>query len=225
MKLMSLVMIDLRMFSKLSKYFNVLSEESISECTVLPPLQSVKRNKLMHIVNCVNLCQFIDTSDLRSTADLMYAAAKVVTEAVGLSCQRGSSTPDYANPLWKLQLQNKLAAMQRDLSRLVAMQCGNMKSHNTVNTLATFYSKYLSNGSPLTVVIESLHLRIAATSRKIACYAARTEGFYQNKLFAADQHKFYTYLSSAAKDNTAITPNDEDVVKFWTSLRGGSRIS
>ena len=91
---------DRPMFSKPSEYFNVLSEESISECTVLPPLRSVKRNKLMHIVNCVNnLCQFIDTSDLRATADLMYAAAKVVTEAVGLSCQRGSSTPDYANPL------------------------------------------------------------------------------------------------------------------------------
>ena len=127
----------------------------------------------------------------------------------------GSSTPDYANPPWKLRLQNKLAAMRRDLSRLVAMQCGNLKSHNI---LATLYSKYLSNGSPLAVVIETLHQRIVATSRKIARYAARTEGFYQNKLFAVDQHKFYTYLSSAAKDNTNITPNDEDVVKFWTSL-------
>ena len=79
-------------------------------------------------------------------------------------------------------------------------------------------STYLSSGSPLTVVIETLRQRIAATSRKIARCAAKTKGFYQNKLFAAGQHKFYTYLSSAAKDNTNITPNNEDVVKFWTSL-------
>jgi len=79
-----------------------------------------------------NSCQIINTSDSRATADLMYATAKVVTEAVGLSRQGNSSKPDHANPSWKLWLQNKHVAMRKDLSRLVAMQCGNLKSQATL---------------------------------------------------------------------------------------------
>jgi len=64
------------------------------------------------------------------------------------------------------------------------MQCGDLKSQNTLDAL---YNKYLPTGSPLTVVIETLLQKITATSRKITSYAARSEGFYQNKSFAADQ--------------------------------------
>ena len=74
---------DRPLFTKLSEYFTTLTKESISKCPVLPPLRFVKRNTLMWTVDCVNnLCQFISTSTLRATADLLYAAAKVETVGV-----------------------------------------------------------------------------------------------------------------------------------------------
>ena len=209
---------DRPIFNKLSEYFRILTEENNSERPMLPPLRSVRRNKFMCIVNCVNnLCQFINTSNLTATANLMYAAAKVVTEAIGLSCQRCSSKSGHP---WKLRLQNKLTTLRKDLSRLVAMQSGHLKSQCTIDAL---FNKYLaSSGSTLTVAIKTLRQRITATSRKIARYTARTEGFYQNRLFGADQHKFYASLSSSAENDNDILPNDKDVVEFWSTLWGDS---
>ncbi len=131
------------MFNKLNEYLRILTEEDNSERPMLPPLRYVKRNRLMCTVNCVNnLCQFINTSNLTATANLMYAAAKVVTEAIGLSCQRRLSKSGHP---WKLRLQNKLATLRKDLNRLVAMQSGHLKSQSTIDAL---FNKYLaSSGS------------------------------------------------------------------------------
>ena len=102
------------------------------------------------------------------------------------------------------------------------MQSGHLKSQNTADAL---YIKYLSSGRSMAVATKTLHQKITATSRKIARYTARSEGFYQNKLFATDQHKFYEFLSSSNKTVIASVPNDRDVVKFkfWTILWGNDR--
>jgi len=72
---------DRSLFTKLYEYFTVLTKKTISERPVLPPLRFVNKKILMQTVDCVNnLCQFISMSILRTTADLLYAAAKVVTE-------------------------------------------------------------------------------------------------------------------------------------------------
>jgi len=151
----------------------------------------------MQTVDCVNnLCHFISTSTLRATADLLYATAKMVTETVGVSCHRNSSRPSGGTPPWKVWLQYKLNSMRQDLSRLVALQFGHLKSQNIVDAL---YNKYLTSGSSMATAIEALRQKITATSKKIAHYTARTEEFHQNKLFVTDQHKLYESLSSSTK--------------------------
>ena len=142
----------------------------------------------------------------------MYAAAKKVTETVGVSCLRSSSRLEGIPP-WKARLQCKLNSMRQDLSRLVALQSRHLKSQNTADVL---YIKYLSSGGSMAVATETLCQKITGTSRKIACYTARSEGFYQNKLFATDQHKVYEFLSSSNKTAIDGVPNDRGVVKFWT---------
>ena len=73
------------------------------------------------------------------------------------------------------------------------MQLNCLKNPDVIRLLHT---KYLGTGVSLPVAIETLRQKVAALSRKIARFTARVEGFHQNKLFAADQRKFYKQLTS-----------------------------
>ena len=190
---------DRPIFVKLKEYYSVLSKQAIGDRLVLPSLRSVKRNKLMHVVGRINnLCQYISTPDLRGTSDLMYAAAKVVTESLGISTQHPRASPGSGLPSWQQRLQNKLTSLRCDLSRLVALQSGHLKAPAVIDQL---YSIYLVNGDPLPVIIETLRQKITALSRKISCFIARSQGFYQNRMFSNDQRRFYSSLTSVAEVN------------------------
>ena len=63
-----------------------MSQTEFSERSVLPTLTSVNRKRLMNFVNIVNcMCQHLCTNDLKETVDLMFAAAQLVTDLLGVS--------------------------------------------------------------------------------------------------------------------------------------------
>ena len=211
---------DRPMFVKLEECYNTLAEQTISDRLVLPPLRSVKRNKLMQIVRQINnLCQYINTPDLKGTTDLMFAAATVVTEALGYSSNHQRVSQVSSLPPWKRRLQNRLHFFRQDLSRLVALQSGHLKNISIINELN---SKYLVNGDSLAVAIETLRQKITALGRKIARFTARCEGFYQNKTFVTNQRKFYSSLTSDVEVSDDVAPEDQDILQFWSSLWGNS---
>jgi len=77
----------------------------------------------------INLCQHISTSNLKGTSDLIYAAAKVVSETLGFSsCDQ--KTPQ--KPPWKWHLQNNLTSLHHGL---MALESGHLKAQGIIDSL------------------------------------------------------------------------------------------
>jgi len=118
----------------------------------------------MKLVNKV--CRYLPTANLKASADLMFAAAQLVTDNLAVPHQDKSSctVSPSSMPPWKQRLQSKLAYMREDLSRLVSNQ---LKNSNVIKSL---YYKYLDNGTSLAMAIEILHQKVAAIGRKLSRY-------------------------------------------------------
>lgn len=153
---------------------------------MLPSLRSSNRNRLLNLVSKVNfLCQYLTTTDLKATVDLMFAAAQLVTDILMVSHRNKltvASPPSM--PPWKIRMQNTLASMRKDLSRLVAMQSNQLKNPGVIKSL---YSRYLDRGMTVSMAIEILRQKVAAFSKKLRRYTARVESYHQNGLFLSDQ--------------------------------------
>ena len=133
------------LYDKLKVYLT--QQDSVANGLYLPSLKSIKRNSLMKVVNTVDeLCEHFSTTTLQATLDLIFAAARVVVEEFGMSCQPQSSSSDHisysdSQPPWKKRLNNKIQYLRKDLSRLVAIHQGQLQNHQTVSYLQ---SKYLN---------------------------------------------------------------------------------
>ena len=114
---------------------------------LLPSLRAIQRNKLMKVVSQINeLCKFLHASNLQATIDLIFTAARVSVEELGMSCW--SLSPDYNGklhlvPPWKIRLNSKLLCLRKDLSRLIAMNHEQLHNQKTINYLQ---NHYLRNG-------------------------------------------------------------------------------
>jgi len=208
------------LFDKLKAYTQQLS---VPNDVILPCLRAVPRNKLMKTVSQINeLCKFFQTSNLQATIDLMFAAARVSVEELGMSCRSssvGCNVQLPSMPPWKRRLTSKLQWFRRDLGRLMSLDRGQLHTQDTINYL---HNKYLMNGTPLPVAIETLKQKILACSNKIQRYTNRSEGFHQNKLFRVNQRRFYQSLVDP-EDHTNQSSNypstfTNQVVQFWRDL-------
>ena len=151
------------MFNKLQEYMQLPPEDVEF---VLPSLQSVDRQKLALVVDQVNdLCQYLHSSDLRATAQLMFAAARLTTETLGIACSAKNSSGETSTHVapWKRRLTSKLLSIRSDLARLLALQRNQLHRHDLIVAL---HRKYLSNGAWLHVAIEILRQKVLAYSRK-----------------------------------------------------------
>lgn len=121
------------LYDKLKLYLT--QQDSVPNGLYLPSLKSIKRYSLMKVVNTVDeLCEHFSTATLQTTVDLIFAAARVVVEEFGMSCQLQSSSSNHvsyseAQPPWKKRLNNKIQYLRKDLSRLVAMHQGQLQNH------------------------------------------------------------------------------------------------
>ena len=90
------------LFNKLKKY---KQQSSVPNGILLPSLRAVQRGKLMKVVFQVNeSCKYLHTSTLQDTIDLIFAAARVSVEELGMSCQSLSSGRPNSEPPWKIRL-------------------------------------------------------------------------------------------------------------------------
>jgi len=214
---------DRPMFVKLQQHFNTVSQTECNERIKLPPLRFTKRNQLMSLVSKVNyLCQFLPTINLKATTDLMFAAAQMVTDIVGVHHRdtiAGAVSPSTI-PSWKVRLQNKLEFMRKDLSRLISVQTNQLRNSDVIKSL---HYRYLDKGMSLPMAIEILRQKVAAAGKKLSRYTSRVDSFHQNRKFVSDQHGFYKELCSEMEPtHGSRLPNSSEVVNFWSTLWGNT---
>ena len=85
----------------------------------LPSLRGIDRRKLEISVQKVDaVLQKIETTDITSTNDLIYADAVIVNEIVGV---KSSGKTTDKEPWWKRRLQKQVSELNKDLGRVNAL--------------------------------------------------------------------------------------------------------
>ena len=212
----------------LDKVIRYMQQSTVPNGIHLPVLKSVKWSRLMRTVAIVNeVCQYVQTSSLQATIDLLFAAARTTVEELGMTCKSEPSSQrdnPVSVPPWKRRLINKLQGLRKDLSRLVALNQGELHNQCTVEHL---HNKYLQGRTSLTVAIEILKQKVLACSSKIRRYTSRIQGFHDNKLFRVDQRRFYKDLCSSGGHDNVVQDHSPDfmdqTVQFWKQLWDDSK--
>ena len=174
--------------------------------------------KLQHITGQANkAASSIDTANITETNELLYATATVVTEEMGVVIKNRNDSRNHIPP-WKRRLQNKLAVLRKDLSRLDELKEGRLKNKRVI---AALFKKYQLEHRPLKQVIEECRQLIIATCKKIQRYENKIKFHQQNKRFETNQRNLYNELNNEASNanvNGNEKPAKEDIQRFWSNL-------
>lgn len=202
--------------SKIREHILSVMEENDNRYR-LPPLRTVRRKQLLKEVSKVNqVVRTIATSNLSETNLLMYAAAKVVTEALGLLPKaQGPRKQNFQTAPWKRRLQGKIEYLRKDLSLIEAIKNGTLKKRKVEMKLAI---KYTLGKKTHQEVSEDLRQRIVACEKKITRYEKRIRQYKQNKMMLTDQKRLYQQLGGEVGGLTNEAPNSEEATAFWQKL-------
>ena len=125
------------------------------------------------------------THSITKTNELIYAAAFVVTNRLGVKIDKVAGRKES---MWKRRLQNKIKELRKDLSQLEAPKD---KDISNFRHWERFERKYSIRVKILNVVIEDLKQRITAIAAKVRRYQGRIDSYRQNRLFGNNQRQFY----------------------------------
>lgn len=185
----------------------------------LPSLSGVASSKLKDATEKVNrVLGFVRVDSLSELNDLLYAAAKVVTELVGIKCREvaGGTEEKRANEAgWKRRLDTKLIRLRKDMGRLKEWKRGMLKNEKVQKSLSRRYC-VLELG--LVVVIEQVRQKIVVVTGKLRRFEERIKQFQQNKMFEVNERQVYRDLRGEEKGQEMQHPDAEEAIGFWEEI-------
>ena len=157
----------------------------------LPSLRGIDRRKLKISVQKVDaVLKKIETTDITSTNDLIYADAVIVNEIVGV---KSSGKTTDKEPWWKRRLQKQVSELNKDLGRVNALMQEKKIKQKHKDELQRRY-KIKKKG--LGVVREEIKQIIIAKTGKVKRYSDRISQYQQNRMFQNNGKRFYQQLNS-----------------------------
>ena len=98
----------------------------LEERTGLPSLKSCNRVKLRTEFEAINeAIKGIETHNITELNSLMYAAAYVTTERMGMLKKRKERRTE--EPFWKRRIKQSIKTWRQDLSKIEEIRRGNMR--------------------------------------------------------------------------------------------------
>ena len=178
----------------------------------LQALRHVPKKKLMKEVNAVDrLLSTVETATITQTMDLVYACAQTVTERLTEGKKTAQNGP--SEPPWRRRLSDQIAQLRSDISKLEAMQKGDLRSKKQTQALKTKYKIT----KDYRTTIETLKQRLTALAARLKRYDARAQQWRQNQLFRNNQRMLYEELDGKTRNQQAI-PDAEESKHFWSDL-------
>ena len=148
----------------------------------------------------------IKSNDITMTNDLIYAAAVVVTERLGVKMSKRDAAKE---PWWKRRQEDQIKQLRKDIARVETLKNGGkIKSRFRV----LLQEKYWLKQKGYKRVMEELKQRIKAQAAKVKRYKNRIEQFRQNRLFKTDQSRLYKELNGEGAVDLA--PEKEEAKRF-----------
>jgi len=160
----------------------------------------------------------IETSNLTETSSLSYATAVVVTETLGYSISKPAvSAHNKHLPPWEYRLTRKIQCLRADLSRLVAMEAGNLQQRSLQVSLSAniIYHKNLLKKCWRVLSSKLEH-------SKADLIATISKSFKSHRILYHNQKQFYRQLNASSNVDLNVEPDVESIKQFWTNLWANS---
>jgi hypothetical protein len=163
-----------------------------------------------------------ETPDLTTLNTLLMAVAHVVREQMGVKApsEPTNNTPRRnKQPMWLRRLEESVAKLRSDLSRLTEMSRGATQKYQTIDIIYRRYPLLPKKGYKQ--VIEEVKQRLLAKAGKIKRYKKKQQTFVDNNLFQNNQRNFYRKLEKRGSDPTPLdcTPEDQTrTLNFWKNI-------
>ena len=176
--------------------------------------KKVDRKTLRSKTEKVNgVLQFVKTSNITQTNDLINAAGVWVAEQLGL--KKFTIREKYL-PRWKRRIEGDIKRLTREVNFMERDQRGKLEAKKK-GKLKDLEEEYGLKRNGFRTVIEELKQRMIAKSAKVQRYEQRSTQFKQNRLFHIDQKKLYSDLNGGRKFlNNA--PDADESRRFWSDI-------
>ena len=179
----------------------------------LPSLKSCDRTKLKAEVGKVNeAVKRIQTRNITELNSLMYAAAYVTTDRMGMiKGRKGRRTEE---PFWKRRIKRNIETWRKDLSKIEEVRKGNMRLKQRERERLN--RKYQLEERGTLYASGMLKQKIKAGGVKVKRYDDRCQQFKQNQLFNTNQKLFYETLDDKKPGETVLPPTE--TTSFWNNI-------
>ena len=192
----------------------ILEVMLLKERTRLPSLRSCDRAKLRAEVGNVNeATKRIETHNITELNSLMYAAAYVTTEKMGMLKKRKERRNE--EPFWMRRIKQTIETSRKDLSKIEEIRRGNMRLKQRERERLN--RKYHLEENGTLYVSDMLKQKIKAGAIKIKRYDERCQQFKQNQQFQTNQKRFYDTLDGKKREERE-QPDPIEATTFWRKI-------
>ena len=198
---------------------NKFTELSSADIAALPRLPRVSITKsLQSIITDVDSCvaHVLSgfTPSLLHCVYLIHAAVATVMELQSKVESRSHNTRGS----WRQRLESKIAALQCDLSQLVAGGYLPWGGRHLLHELCHLYSKFaIVSESTFSVAVETLKQQVSSFATHLRRYKIRLQRYWQNTLFQRNESKFYSELLQSKHDGLK-PPELSQLELFWKGI-------
>ena len=149
--------------------------------------------------------------DITAINKLLAAAGCIVGRHLGARENGGQRA---AEPWWKRRINQQIAQLRKDVSRLERWKGNELGSERIKCELK---NKYKIEAKGLSMVIEELKQRIIAKAAKVKRYESIADQYTQNRLFQSNQKRLFELLEGNERDDD-VRPNEDEFLRFWSEI-------
>jgi hypothetical protein len=163
-----------------------------------------------------NILRHVPVNNITEVRNLLQAGAVLVGELLEI---RESRPREHKEPFWKRRVQQDVKRLRKDLGRVESWFKGKWK-HTKKGEKEQLDRRYKLKAKGFNVVIEEIKQRVTAKSSKIKRYQKRIKQYQDNKLFTANQGRFFKNLDGG--EGKTLAPNPDESTRFWSGIWGES---
>ena len=171
--------------------------------------QAKLRNETAKVNKIITAATLTNITDIR---DILQAGAILVGELVEA---KEPKTKVEKAPYWKRRIEGDLTRLRKDLGRIEAWFKGKWKKYKA-GAKEELDRRYRLKAKGFNTTMEEIRQRIVAKAAKIKRYTNRIKQFNDNRLYNANQSRFFKNLEGG--EGNTIAPNPQEATNFWSKI-------
>ena len=198
--------------------WEVLKENDMAERPVLPKIKNDRKSKQL-IQRANKAIELIKLSNagfsLTELNQLIYAAAFIITEELGIKPQKTTTNRKRKPPAWKLKIEKDIEMKRKELSILTELEKGSRVKGRKIRKIER---NMTSEGFKILLKLKKLlNSKCKQKPKESVDFEKQTKVYRQNKTFKEDTKRFYRELG---KKSIVVKepPEIREVKEFWSKI-------